>query len=244
MNRKVEYKDVKDELKILDELQDYGKIMYVFETVINGSSESRKFIDAFEYIYKDNYPMLSCLNRVSLCEKLQEVVDDVVPKMNSEDVATSLFGFVKKKVYLNASQKEDILRIKSIIQNAKSYECEHKTLSVIPLLHGGGFTPDFAMPELVCPDCYLNVTLYPTNCVVNGNRFTNESIGIKISKQDNDAFINFVNKCLYSPLKIHIHPSCNMIRTPKKVYESSQKFFEDYTIEIINKELFESKTGL
>lgn len=37
--------------------------------------------------------------------------------------------------------------------------CDHSNAKVIPLLYGGGFTPMMSRPELVCPDCGLNVTL-------------------------------------------------------------------------------------
>lgn len=37
--------------------------------------------------------------------------------------------------------------------------CGHSDAKVIPLLYGGGFTPMMVEPELVCPDCGLNVTL-------------------------------------------------------------------------------------
>jgi len=244
MNKKIEYMDIREETKILDEFQDYGKIKRVLESIIKKEPNRKNLIDAFEYNYKDKYPICQFINKNKICVKLQELVDGNTPEISSGDVAMSLYGFERKETSLSKSQKKDILHIKEIIHDTKIRECEHKTLAIIPLKHGGGFTPTFALPEIVCSGCYLNVTLYPTNVRVNGKKFTNESIGIKISEQDKEAFINFANECMSSHLRIYLHSARNVIEIPFKVYRESQKFFGKYTIEIIDKELFESKSGI
>jgi len=243
MNKKIEYMDIREEIKILDEFQDYGKIKHVLECIIKKKPNRKKLIDAFEYHYEDKHLMHQFLNKDKICGKLQELVDGTTPGISSGDVAMSLYGFIQKEISLSKSQKDDILHIKKLIQSAKVDKCEHETLAIIPLLHGGGFGPTFALPEIVCPRCYLNVTLYPTNVSVNGKKFIDESVGIRVSEQDKETFINFVNECLSSSLKIHIHSASSIIETPRKVYRGSQKFFGKYTIEIADKELFESKSG-
>lgn len=49
--------------------------------------------------------------------------------------------------------------IMKIVDGAEQSECDHGNAKIIPLLYGGGFTPMMSRPELVCPDCGLNVTL-------------------------------------------------------------------------------------
>jgi hypothetical protein len=66
----------------------------------------------------------------------------------------------KTSFKLSRLQRENLKLLRITVNRIKVVDCEHKNLRVIALLYGGGFTPTITLPELVCIDCELNITLF------------------------------------------------------------------------------------
>jgi len=64
---------------------------------------------------------------------------------------------------INKKQRQSLINLKKALESIKSSteDCPHppEKLEIYRLMHGGGFTPTVVIPELVCRECGLNVTL-------------------------------------------------------------------------------------
>lgn len=59
-----------------------------------------------------------------------------------------------------AAQKTMLQKIISLTKNSEQIQCDHKNIGIAVFTHGGGFCPPHALPEVICLDCGLNVTIY------------------------------------------------------------------------------------
>jgi len=109
-------------------------------------------------------------NKEITVKRLKEVIalgtGKKEPEMEPIDLLHMGLGNRRKVTLFTDGAVKALKNIIEIVGNVKQGGCGHSNAKVIPLLYGGGFTPIMVEPELVCPDCGLNVTL-TRQCVVD-----------------------------------------------------------------------------
>ena len=153
----------------------------LFKIVEDKESPIRELTDYFK---KNPWPQAmskeQCLSAIDL------VIESKLPPGNP---LVDLLSMEKKVIpRMNKTQLKWLEQMKEIIVNSEMASCDHKDIGIAPFLHGGGFTPGFAaVPELICPECGLNVTLFSETKL--------EDIGLEMSKEDFQALTDWAKGC-------------------------------------------------
>lgn len=152
-----------------------------------------------------------------------------------------LFGNTVKETKITLYQCANLAKLCDIINDAVAMDCKHGGLAVIALIHGGGFTPTMGLPELFCPDCTLNVTLWQSDPAL-----ILKNLGMSITAKLADTLHEWA-KAMYHgrTARARVISAREMTADPAKVFKDSAKFEGDLSsIKITNKKLFESKSGV
>lgn len=169
---------------------------------------------------------------------LQRILDGTVePEKMMIDFA---FGQMRKMPKLQEWQRKVIIDIQKHIEAMQLVVCEHKRIGIAAFLHGGGlFTPTYALPEYICLDCGLNVTLSSYGLKSNLKGV------IKISKKEMQAMEKWANECLRKPEEgKYLHSSGDIPYDPPKAYADSYYKWNGPIPEILKKEEFEKLSGV
>ncbi len=178
--------------------------------------------------------------RSNTVKQLNEVLkDSKLPIDLHTQTLLMLLGSRTKATKLTTAQHSNLAKIRDIIDSAASMDCEHGGLMAITLMHGGGFTLNIGLPELFCPDCTLNVTVK-----YNKAAAVHKALGISIPVELL-AKLHKWAKTIYNDRMVYIISSREMSKDPAKTFENSVRFKGDLSgIKIVNKELFESMSGV
>jgi hypothetical protein len=154
--------------------------------------------------------------------------------LEPSEVFMSLMGRRTKRVALTDYQKKMFTAICEIVDKTPASGCNHE-LEIIPLLYGGGFTPTCTRPELFCPKCGLNVTIW-THTTPDD---LEKTIGVRIPIELNRA----LKKWCEGTKRVL---SSNLIaKEPMETYERSEKFRGDMSsLKVVNLELLEQNSGV
>jgi len=203
--------------------------------VVKGTAdEGNNALKEFEEYFANN-PWPMCMNKDSALEALQFLLDEKLPDPEPSDVMVSLLTMeTRKAAKLSDDQRELVKKLRTLIENSKTIECNHETLGIAPFIHGGGFSPTFAAPELICLKCGLNITLFSG---IKPNKY-----GLKIPKKDLKSLNDWAESCLNDRSK-QIHFSDDITKDPLGHYEKSVKWDGPIPVKIVNQKVLESNTG-
>ena len=138
------------------------KILQQAVNMVTDSSNSEKAVELVREHFEDN-KVEAGFNKDVAKKRLEHVIALGTGKKELEIEPIDLFflGMGEKREVKPFSDDmiEALKNIVKIIGGVEVDKCDHSNAKVIPLLYGGGFTPTMVEPELVCPDCGLNVTL-------------------------------------------------------------------------------------
>ena len=203
--------------------------------VVKGTAdEGNNALKEFEEYFANN-PWPMTMNKDSALEALQFLLDEKLPDPEPSDVIMSLITFETKKApKLSKRKKVLVENLRILIENSKTIECNHEKLGVAPFIHGGGLSPTFAAPELICLDCGLNVTLF--------SGIKPDKYGLKIPKKDLKSLNDWADSCFNDRSK-QIHFSDDITKDPFGCYEKSVKWDGPIPVKIVNQKVLESNTG-
>jgi hypothetical protein len=145
---------------------------------------------------------------------------------------------LRKMPKLSAARKFKLQRLKTIVEGAKGDDCKHEDLGLAPFIHGGGFTPTFAAPELICKSCGMNVTLFPGITV----KKYKEDYGIKITKTKLMEINKWAEQC-FNNRKMRVQFSDHITEDPIGAYNNSVKWDGPIPLKIENQTVLQQKSG-
>lgn len=203
-------------------------------------AEGKKFIDTMKSYFK-KHPWPSSINKEMITNSIDLLLEEKLPAPSASEVFTDLMMLQTRSApKISANRKKLLKELKEIILTSKTVKCIHlnSNLGIAPFIHGGGFTPTFAAPELICLNCGANVTLFP-------GRKLEKEFGIKISKKDRKKIDDWVKECEKNSHKTKkfIRSSSNLPLDPIGEYQKSIQWKGEIPITIVNTKLFDSKSG-
>ncbi len=190
----------------------------------------------FETFMQKN-PWPANLNKDRTVESIQQLVDGKLDL----DLGTIMIDMMamqtRKAPKLTSHQKKLLQKMQEIIKAKEVDFCPHKKFGVAVFMHGGGFTPNFAYPELMCTSCGLNFTIFP-------ERKLSEA-GIKISNKHRKELIEWATKCEKDRnCRIPWIDAEMMIKNPVSAYEKSDnKWPNEVMVKVVDYEKLQSKSG-
>jgi hypothetical protein len=200
--------------------------------------DQRCYVSEVKNLLKDGWP-ISC-NKEKTLEDIKKVINEQVVA----DLSTLLIDMMacqtRTAPKLIPTQKEDLESIVKLIENAPTKKCEHKNIVIGSFVHGGGFTPIFACPELICLDCKLNVTLYKEG-YWNNSRRTPKAMGLKITKAKYKELLDWGDKTFEeTPGPISAN---RILGNPIAAYEKTAKWTKPLPLKIIDPDKLQKFSG-
>jgi len=164
------------------------------------------------FLKEEGWP--SNLNKNVIIEYLQNISNEKIESDPGEELLDLLTSTKRSAAKISLEQKDRLRNIIKAIQSSHTADCKHKTLGVAIFMHGGGFTPMFPLPELICTSCGLNITVT--------HELTLENCGLKVSPAHIDELGDWASKC-FTSREDHqrFSPVEDMVRNPIKAYEES-----------------------
>jgi len=192
-----------------------------------------KAVQLFQkYIDENGWPIAYAKSTAN--KALRLLINEELPDSPVQAVLDIMLSTTRKPVKLTESQVKHLKLIEEIVNKAKRCKCKHKDLGLAPFLHGGGFFPMTTIPELICKNCGLNVTLRPHIEIA----YYRKHFGIIISKHFLEAIGYWAHYCK------NVQSSRDIVRDPIGAYNKSQKWIGPIHIEIENSTKLESKSGV
>ena len=166
---------------------------------------------------------------------LRLLINEELPDDPVQPMLDMMAGVTRKPAQLNKFQKGKIQEMIEIIRVAKSHQCKHEKFGIAPFVYGGGFTPTYHAPELICRNCGLNVTLFGHTTVQRYHK----DFGIRISKKNLEKLNQWANECR------RVYSSSDIVKDPVGAYNRAQnKWKGPIPLKVENAVKLESKSGL
>jgi len=193
-----------------------------------------KAVQLFQkYIDKHGWPIAYPKSRT--CDAIRLLISEELPDDPTQVLMDMITGVDRKPAKLTKNRRDNLKIIMRIINKAGRHKCKHKDLGVAPFLHGGGFYPmTYNVPELICKDCGLNVTL---SQYIKIDEYR-KNLGIVISKHFLEALHYWASTCK------NVQSSRDIVRDPIGAYNKSTKWIGPVRIKIENSAKLESKSGI
>jgi hypothetical protein len=219
------------------------------ETIVKGSLKDGRsiIIELKKYFENDVWP--STMNKQRTIEGLNLLINGNLPEPDPGQIMMDLMFLQSKKPIRISSQRKHLLeQLRDMIQTSKDVSCNHEKLVIAPFLHGGGFTPIIARPELICLNCGLNITLGMFRQRKNSKRiFREEHYGLRVTnkKELKKLFEWCGNEEEHNGRILkNVRYADDITKDPKGEYEkSANKWLGQIPFEIIDKEKLEALTG-
>jgi len=207
----------------------------VVRDIIQNKGQKRAVL-ALEEKLKEGFPP-TCSKEV-LLKELQNFIDEKI-KHDPQQALVDLATFTSRSpVKLTKHKRENLKKVYKLISDAKPAKCKHKNLGIAPFFHGGGFSPVFNyVPELICTDCGLNVSLW--------NSRTSKQLGLKFRRPVSIKTLNEWSTNL-DPGKANIQSANNILDDPIAAFESSVTKWDKkpFPIEVVYHKKLESFSGI
>lgn len=213
------------------------KLTDIFKIIIKESPE--KGMDAVKklkkYLDKNSWPI--AMRKEDALKAIDMLLNEKLPEQELGQAMVDMMLMQTRKAPTISKKSAALLKeVKTIIENAKEIECDHTSLGIAPFMHGGGFTPNIGLPELICKKCGVNVTLH--------KGIVPKEYGIKILKKDLKTINQWAETCFSSQRSGHrVHSANEIIDDPILAYEHSIKWDAEIPIKITDPKLFQSMTG-
>ena len=195
-------------------------------------------VEQVEEFFETNLWPLN-LNREKTLKAIDCLITGEMPELDPATVMIDMMLLQSRKMpKISKARKGLLKRIKKVFEDAKVNDCKHENTRIGVFMHGGGFSPTFGAPELICLDCSLNITLYPG--------IKPKEYGLKISKKSlaelNDwAKKEFKNQDYQSG---RVVLSANkIVENPVAAYNKTIQWQEKVPVEFLDFETVTKRTG-
>ena len=214
------------------------KIANALEIIVKGKNnklEREEVIDGIkQHLEKHNWPVR--VSKESVLKAVRDLADGQIEVAPETALMDMVLLQTRKMPNITKTKKEAILKIAKIIEDAEVDGCDHD-LGIAAFMHGGGFSPTFAMPELICKKCGLNVTL--------AGGLKQSEYGIQF---DNENSLGILNEWAMRKFKnqddLNRVPSAREItENPRLAYKNAVQWDKPIPLKITNDQLLQSKSG-
>jgi hypothetical protein len=166
---------------------------------------------------------------------LRLLIQEELPDDPVGPLLDMMAGVTRTPAKLNEFQKGNLREMIKIINTSEPHKCKHEKLGIAAFIHGGGFSPMYNAPELICRNCGLNVTLFKHTTV---QRYRSD-FGIRISKKNLEGLNTWANDG-----QKRVHSSSDLTKDPIGCYNRSTKWKGPIPLKIEKPLKLESKSGL
>ena len=202
--------------------------------IVKGRGQVRAVASFAKYAKNNNWPFSYSMTETT--EAIRMLIDGKLVDGPETLMLNLLMGMNRKQIKLTYFQKERLEKIISIIKGMEKVACAHKTLVIAPFIHGGGFCMPSTVPELICLDCGLNVTL---GLHAKSPEDYAKNFGITIKQKNIDALHEWAKKCK------RVISSNGITSDPTTAYNNSpSKWPGKIPFEIKNIKLLDSRSGI
>lgn len=210
----------------------FDKLMRtMLRDIVKNRGQSRAVIRFQKYINENGWP--SAYNRSAACNSIRLLINRELPDDPVQVFSDMLCNIIRKPIELTKSQEKHLRLVIEIINKAKGNKCRHENLGIAPFLHGSVTSPIIAIPELICKNCGLNITLSNRISIADYRK----NFGIKTSKEFLDAISRWAKNCQ------NVHSSGIILRNPIETYNISSQWHGAIDIEITDFTKLASKGG-
>lgn len=201
--------------------------------VLKGDGEMAA-IEEFQAFLEDNgWPMGYA--KSSFHNAMTNIIEEELPDDPEGVLLDMVLGQTRSAIKLKESQKVVLRKMVELANSSERHKCEHgKHLGIAPFMHGGGFSPPYTKPEVICTACGLNVTLYYPGSIT---RFKKD-FGLDVTKDQLKELMDWANSCR------RVASANGILRDPIGAYNRSKNHWEkEIPFKIVNRKKFESKSG-
>lgn len=190
-------------------------------------------IEGFQAFLEDNgWPMGYA--RSTFHDAMSKIIQEELPDDPEGALLDMLLGQKRVPIKLKKGQKAALEKMVSLANAAERRKCVHEHLGIAPFIHGGGFSMPYAMPEVICTACGLNVTLYYPKSIAQFKK----DFGLDVTKTTLKELMDWANSCK------GIVSASDILRDPIGAYNRSKHHWKkDIPFKIVNRKKFESKSG-
>lgn len=196
--------------------------------------EFKSYLD--EHGWPIRYPLPAFRKTINL------IIKEKLPSDPEGELLDTLLGQTKKAVKLTKKQRGELKLMLDIAGAAKKQECSHENIGIAPFLHGGGFSPVFAKPEVICLDCGLNISFYsPRDLKVFKKEF-----GVSATKKGLSDLFNWAQTCMKNSRadERRVRFAEEIAKDPIAAYNAAEyKWEKKIPFKITDAKKFESKSG-
>jgi len=213
------------------------KLMEGVEIIVKGSSEGGQNVVNETEKYFEGNPWPINFSKDDAIQAIQYLLDEELPVDPAAMFTDLMSARTRTMPKLSDEGKELLEKLKVVIRDAKGIECKHENLGLAPFYHGGGFSPTFAAPELICTTCGLNVTLF--------SGIKPHKYGLKISKKNLEVINTWAKECDEAQRSggDRVHSSNMITENPIKAYDKSIKWDGPIPLKIDKPKVLESMSG-
>jgi len=199
--------------------------------IIKSRSQKKAVIEFSDFINKHGWPV--AINNSEVIKALKLIISEKLPHDPSGDLVNTLMNIERKVIKLTNYQKRMLEEVITHIDSSDRNTCNHKNIGISTFMHGGGFCMTTNLPEIICLDCGLNVTLrnYKENI-----SFETE-YGISIQPDD-------VRKLFVWANKQQVYSADIINKDPIGAYNKSANWPGTLPFTIIDAKVLENKSGL
>jgi hypothetical protein len=212
-----------------------GIKIIVKDSLEDGNEE----IETFQEYFKENsWP--PTMSKTKTLKGLQMFIDEELPTPDPGEVMVDMMLMQSRKPLKFSKKRKGLLKkLKKLIEDSKDNDCPHEDLGIAAFMHGGGFTPNIGVPELICKTCGLNISLF--------SGIIPQEYGIKISKPNLKKLNAWANDRLnnqsYEDKSTHVLSANHITKNPLMAYKNTVKWEEEVPVKILNPDKATSKTG-
>ena len=194
--------------------------------------DENEAIKKFQEYFKDNFwpPTMS---KTKTLKGLQMLMDEELPESDPAEAIVDMMAMQTRKPLKISKRRKGLLKkLKKLIEDSKDNDCSHphEDLGIAAFMHGGGFTPNIGVPELICKTCGLNISLF--------RGIVPKKYGIKISKTNLKKLSEWANHCLnnqnYEDKSTHVLSANDITKNPLMAYKNTVKWEKEVPVEIVN----------
>lgn len=136
---------------------DFNEI--IKETITGVIQKATAPLARFEqHLANNKWPLSYSKSKViKTCELL---IKEEVYSNSHDQLLDVLLSQTRTAPKTTAAQRIMLRKIIFLTETSELVQCNHKNIGIAVFMHGGGFSPAYALPEVICLDCGLNVTIY------------------------------------------------------------------------------------
>lgn len=190
--------------------------------------------EGFEkFLAEKGWPM--GYDKFSFRSSINLLINESLPDDPEGTLLDMLLGQTRVAIKVAIPQKAVFKKMITMSDSAPHRSCPHENMGIAAFMHGGGFSPVMqAVPEVICRDCGLNVTLHLPQDMMDFEK----KLGIATTKKKIEKLHAWASSCKRT------ESANNILRDPIGAFNRSEHKWEGkLPFNIINKKKFEAMSG-